>query len=109
MQTTGKPREGLMTFVPLAVFVIFVIFALGGPTSFLMFVNNWFSDLLRVFLQWLRNLLKPPFREPWFERPTNPRPSRRRERRRRVVRGGGPRQGSGCEGGRSSRAVRSDT
>lgn len=56
METSGKPREGLMTLLPLAVFIIFVVFALGGPTSFFAFLNNWFSDLARFLTRWLRSL-----------------------------------------------------
>jgi hypothetical protein len=33
MQTSGKPHEGWMTFIPLSVFIMFVIVALGVPSD----------------------------------------------------------------------------
>ena len=56
METSGKPREGFMTLVPLAVFVLFVIFALGGPTSFLSFLSNWVIEMTIATTRWLRSL-----------------------------------------------------
>lgn len=45
-----------MTLVPLTVFVLFVILALGGPTSFINTVSNWVSDLAMFLARWIRGL-----------------------------------------------------
>ena len=34
-----------MTLVPLAVFILFVVVALGGPTSFINIVSGWVFDI----------------------------------------------------------------
>jgi hypothetical protein len=45
-----------MTIIPLAVFVFIVVIALGGPDGFVRTVSNWMSDLLAMFLRWLKEL-----------------------------------------------------
>jgi hypothetical protein len=49
MQTSGKSgRDGLMTAVPLAMLVVFVMFMAGGPTASL----KWMEDILRDLVSW---------------------------------------------------------
>ena len=45
-----------MTLIPLSVFVFIVVILLGGPDGFVRTVSNWTSDLLAVFLRWLKEL-----------------------------------------------------
>lgn len=56
METSGKPTEGWMTLVPLTIFVLFVIFALGGPTSFINIVSNWVVDVTSYVARWVKSL-----------------------------------------------------
>ena len=42
--------------VPVTVFVFIVIFALGGPTSFMRTVSDWVSEIVKFVSQWLRSL-----------------------------------------------------
>jgi hypothetical protein len=56
METSGKPTEGWMTLVPLTVFIFIVIFALGGPTSFMNTVSNWVFDVGSYLSRWVRSL-----------------------------------------------------
>jgi hypothetical protein len=56
MDVSGKPREGWMTTVPLAVFVLFVVGAMGGPTAFLTTVSMWISDIANYVVGWIRHL-----------------------------------------------------
>jgi len=45
-----------MILVPLTVFVLIVVFALGGPTSFMMTVSQWASEIGSFLYRWLRSL-----------------------------------------------------
>ena len=45
-----------MTLIPLTVFIFIVVIALGGPNGFVRTVGNWTSDLLTIFLRWLKEL-----------------------------------------------------
>jgi hypothetical protein len=56
MQTSGKPHEGWMTFVPLSVFMLFVIAAMGGPVGFMNTVAYWATDFVSFVIGWVRNL-----------------------------------------------------
>ena len=56
METSGKPTEGWMTVVPVTVFVLFVLIALGGPTAFVNIVANWVSDVVIFVARWIRHL-----------------------------------------------------
>jgi hypothetical protein len=56
MDVSGKPHEGWMTTVPLVVFVLFVIGAMGGPVQFLSTVSMWVSDVSHYVLAWIRHL-----------------------------------------------------
>ena len=56
METSGKPTEQWMTLVPLTLFILFVILALGGPTSFMNFLSNWAYDASSYFARWIRSL-----------------------------------------------------
>jgi hypothetical protein len=57
METSGgKHTEKLMTLVPLTVFVLFVVIALGGPGPFVTTVGDWVGDFVSAAERWLRNL-----------------------------------------------------
>ena len=56
MDPTGRAREGWMAFVPLTVFVLFVVLALGGPVNFVNTVTLWVVDLAQAFAGWLKDL-----------------------------------------------------
>jgi hypothetical protein len=57
METSGgKHSEKLMTLVPLTVFVLFVVIALGGPAQFVSTVGDWVGDVVSAVGRWLRNL-----------------------------------------------------
>jgi len=56
METQGRQTEKLMTLVPLVIFGFIVVVALGGPAGFVRTVGDWTSDLLAMFLRWLREL-----------------------------------------------------
>lgn len=45
-----------MTFVPLTVFVVFVIAILGGPTAFVTIVSNWFYEVAHQVAMWIKYL-----------------------------------------------------
>ena len=45
-----------MTLVPLTLFVLFVVLALGGPTSFMNIVSNWTYDAGIYIGRWIRSL-----------------------------------------------------
>lgn len=56
VETQGRPTERWMTLIPLTVFVFIVVIALGGPDGFVRTVSNWTTDLLALFLRWLKEL-----------------------------------------------------
>jgi hypothetical protein len=56
MESAGRPTERWMTIVPLTVFVFIVVIALGGPQDFVRTVSNWMSDVMAMFLHWLKEL-----------------------------------------------------
>lgn len=56
MDTSGRPREGWMTMVPLAVLIAFVMLALGGPVSFMTVVTNWASDVIEAVMRFFKHL-----------------------------------------------------
>jgi len=55
MDVSGKGREGWMTTIPLTVFVLFVIAAMGGPTAFVNTVTAWISDLAHYVVAWINH------------------------------------------------------
>jgi hypothetical protein len=54
MDVSGKPHEGWMTTIPLTIFVLFVVAAMGGPTAFLNTVTIWMSDLTHYVMAWIK-------------------------------------------------------
>ena len=56
MNTTGKSNESWMITVPLAVFGLFVVVALGGPSSFMNMVAQWVTDVASSVFTWLKYL-----------------------------------------------------
>lgn len=56
MDTSGKPREGWMAVIPATVFLVFVVFALGGPRNFLNTLSIWAGDLVAGIQGWLKSL-----------------------------------------------------
>jgi hypothetical protein len=52
MRSSGSGRDGLMSTVPLAMLVVFVIFMAGGPRSSLA----WIEAVLQSLLDWVRTL-----------------------------------------------------
>lgn len=45
-----------MTVIPVSVFLLIVIVALGGPVAFVNTLSLWVSDLLTGAASWLKNL-----------------------------------------------------
>ena len=56
MDISGKPREGWMTVVPVTVFLLFVVVALGGFDNFVNNLNLWAGDIVRAVSHWFRSL-----------------------------------------------------
>lgn len=56
MDPTGRPREGWMAIVPLTIFVLFVVLALGGPVNFVNTVSLWVGDLATAVAGWVKDL-----------------------------------------------------
>jgi hypothetical protein len=56
METSGRPTEGWMTIVPVTVLVLFVMIALGGPTSLVNILANWAGDVFHYVGQWIKYL-----------------------------------------------------
>jgi hypothetical protein len=56
MDTSGKPHEGWMVFVPATVLLVIVVGVLGGPVQFVNTVSAWLADIVSYSLSWLRNL-----------------------------------------------------
>ena len=54
MDTSGKPHEGWMTVVPVTVFLLIIVTALGGPTAFVNTVSLWLTDFLAGVAGWIR-------------------------------------------------------
>lgn len=55
MDPTGKPREGWMAIIPGGIFLIFVVFILGGPRHFLNTIGMWISDVVAALQGWLKS------------------------------------------------------
>ncbi len=55
MQISGKPYEGWMTFIPLTVFILFVISFMGGPLGFMTVASNWVTDVVGFLVNWVRS------------------------------------------------------
>jgi hypothetical protein len=45
-----------MTFVPLTVLVLIIVYVLGGPTAFMNTLSSWVVEILSGAAQWLRQL-----------------------------------------------------
>ena len=56
MESAGRPTEKWMTIVPLSVFILVVVFWLGGPADFVRTVGNWTNDIVAFVMRWLREL-----------------------------------------------------
>ena len=56
METSGRPNEGWMTFIPVAVLVGIVMVALGGPDAFMHTLRDWTADFMNGAARWLKNL-----------------------------------------------------
>jgi hypothetical protein len=56
MDTSGKPHEGWMTVIPVTVFLLIVVVALGGPTAFANTVSLWVSDAAMAVFSWFKQL-----------------------------------------------------
>ena len=56
MEISGTPHEGWMTFVPLTVLVLIVVYVLGGPAQFLNTLDNWAIDFLTAVGGFFRHL-----------------------------------------------------
>jgi hypothetical protein len=57
MDVSGRPREGWMTVVPVTVFLLFVVLALGGVDSFVNTLGLWASEVFNSMGRWFRNLV----------------------------------------------------
>jgi hypothetical protein len=56
MNTSGTSHEGWMTVIPVSVFLLIVIVALGGPVAFVNTLSLWIADMLTAAASWLKNL-----------------------------------------------------
>jgi hypothetical protein len=56
MDISGKSHEGWMTVIPVSVFLLIVIVALGGPVAFVNTLSLWIADMLTAAASWLKNL-----------------------------------------------------
>jgi len=56
MEVSGTPHEGWMTFVPLTVLLLIVIYVMGGPVPFVNTLSYWAADAVGVVTSWLRYL-----------------------------------------------------
>ena len=56
MNTTGKSNESWMITVPLTVFGLFIVVALGGPASFMNIAAQWLTDFANYVLSWIKYL-----------------------------------------------------
>jgi hypothetical protein len=56
MDTSGRSHEGWMTVIPVTVFLLIVIVALGGPVAFVNTLSLWVSDVLTSIASWVKNL-----------------------------------------------------
>ena len=56
MDTSGRSHEGWMTVIPVSVFLLIVIVALGGPVAFVNTLSLWVADMLTAVASWLKNL-----------------------------------------------------
>jgi hypothetical protein len=56
MDTTGTAREGWMTIIPVTVFLLIVVLALGGPEAFVNTVSVWVGDVAAAAVRWIKQL-----------------------------------------------------
>lgn len=56
MNTSGKPREGWMTVIPVSVFIFIVVVALGGPDNFFRTIALWGEDVIKTVGTWIKQL-----------------------------------------------------
>ena len=56
MDTSGKPREGWMTVIPVSVAVFLVVVAMGGPNNFLRTISLWGEDVIKTVGTWFKHL-----------------------------------------------------
>lgn len=56
METSGKPREGWMTVIPVSVAVFFVVVAMGGPDNFFRTVSLWTEDIVKTVATFFKQL-----------------------------------------------------
>jgi hypothetical protein len=56
MNTSGKPREGWMTVIPVSVFIFFVVVALGGPDNVFRTIVLWSEDVVKTVGTWFKHL-----------------------------------------------------
>jgi hypothetical protein len=55
MDTSGKAHEGWMTVIPVSVFLVIVVAALGGPTEFVNTVSIWIGDMATALVAWIKH------------------------------------------------------
>ena len=56
MDAAGNPREGWMAVIPLTVFVLLVVYVLGGPVHVVNLVSQWSVALVTAIGNWVRHL-----------------------------------------------------
>jgi hypothetical protein len=56
MNTSGKPREGWMTVIPVSVFIFIVVIVLGGPVNFFRTIALWGEDVIKAVGTWIKHL-----------------------------------------------------
>ena len=56
MDVSGSPHEGWMTFVPLTVLVLIVVYVVGGPVAFVNTVSYWATEVVASVANWVKYL-----------------------------------------------------
>ena len=54
MDARGTAHEGWMTIIPVTVFLLIVVLALGGPEGFANTVSLWVSDIVTGAVRWIK-------------------------------------------------------
>lgn len=56
MDASGSSHEGWMTFVPLGVLLLVVIYIVGGPVAFVNTVSYWAEEVVSAVAGWVKYL-----------------------------------------------------
>ena len=56
MDASGSSHEGWMTFLPLTVLMLIVIYVAGGPVAFVNTVSYWAIEFIGAVTTWIKYL-----------------------------------------------------